>query len=116
MSSDAADGWRDGETVAAGSTPVGRRIAHYLLLQKVGEGGMGEVYLAEQERPVRRRVALKLVKLGLQSDEVISRFEAERQTLACMDHPGIAQVFDAGTTPDGRPFFAMEFVRGVPIT
>jgi tetratricopeptide (TPR) repeat protein len=86
------------------------------LLQKIGEGGMGEVWLAEQKEPVRRRVALKLVKAGMNSREVIARFESERQALALMDHPAIAKVFDAGSTPEGAPYFVMEYVAGVPIT
>jgi serine/threonine protein kinase len=102
--------------------PIGRRenpvmmISHYHLLQKVGEGGMGEVWLAEQKEPVRRRVALKLVKAGMNTREVIARFESERQALALMDHPAIAKVFDAGSTPDGAPYFVMEYVAGVSIT
>jgi non-specific serine/threonine protein kinase/serine/threonine-protein kinase len=85
-------------------------------LQQVGEGGMGEVWLAEQTRPVRRQVALKIIKAGMDSKQVIARFEAERQALTLMDHPSIARVFDAGATPQGRPYFAMEYVRGEPIT
>jgi non-specific serine/threonine protein kinase/serine/threonine-protein kinase len=91
-------------------------IGRYRLLQKIGEGGMGEVWLAEQKEPVRRRVALKLVKPGMNTREVIARFESERQALALMDHPGIAKVFDAGSTPEGAPYFVMEYVAGVPIT
>src|SRR5271169_6531226 len=86
------------------------------LLQQIGEGGMGVVYMAEQEQPVRRRVALKIIKPGMDSGQVIARFEAERQALALMDHPNIAKVFDAGTTASGRPYFVMELVKGVPIT
>ena len=92
------------------------RIGRYKLLQKIGEGGCGVVYMAEQEEPVRRRVALKVIKLGMDTKEVIARFEAERQALALMDHPNIAKVLDAGATETGRPFFVMELVRGVPIT
>jgi eukaryotic-like serine/threonine-protein kinase len=92
------------------------RIGPYTILQKVGEGGMGTVYVAEQAKPVRRRVALKVIKRGMDSKQVIARFEAERQALAMMDHSAIATIYDAGTTPDGRPFFAMEYVQGVPIT
>ena len=94
----------------------GRVIGRYHLLQKIGEGGMGEVWLAEQKEPVRRRVALKLVKAGMNTREVIARFESERQALALMDHPAIAKVFDAGSTPEGAPYFVMEYVAGVPIT
>src|SRR3954470_24584109 len=91
-------------------------IGPYQLLQMVGEGGMGEVWLAEQKHPVRRRVALKLVKTGMDTRPVVARFQSERQALALMDHPAIARVFDAGSTPDGRPYFVMEYVAGVPIT
>ncbi|MGB5296165.1 MAG: serine/threonine-protein kinase [Thermoanaerobaculia bacterium] len=93
-----------------------RVIGHYRLLQKLGEGGMGEVWEAEQFEPVQRRVALKLIKRGMDSAQVIARFESERQALALMDHPSIAKVFDAGTTERGRPYFVMELVHGVPIT
>ena len=92
------------------------RIGPYRLLDLLGEGGMGEVWLAEQMEPVHRRVALKLIKRGMDTDQVVARFEAERQALAVMDHPGIARVFDAGATEDGRPYFVMELVQGVPIT
>jgi eukaryotic-like serine/threonine-protein kinase len=92
------------------------RIGRYKLLQKIGEGGCGEVYMAEQEEPVRRLVALKVIKLGMDTRSVISRFEAERQALALMDHPNIAKVLDAGATETGRPYFVMELVRGVKIT
>jgi eukaryotic-like serine/threonine-protein kinase len=95
---------------------AGTVIDRYHLLQKIGEGGMGEVWLAEQREPVRRRVALKLVKSGMNTREVIARFESERQALALMDHPAIAKVFDAGATPEGMPYFVMEHVAGVPIT
>ena len=95
---------------------VGDRIGHYKLLQLLGEGGMGSVWMALQEQPVHRRVALKIVKLGMDTREVIGRFEAERQALALMDHPNIAKVFDAGATDNGRPFFVMELVQGTPIT
>jgi non-specific serine/threonine protein kinase/serine/threonine-protein kinase len=91
-------------------------IGPYRLLQKIGEGGMGEVWLAEQTEPVRRKVALKLIKAGMDSKQVIARFEAERQALALMDHPAIAKVFDAGETPRGLPYFAMEHVKGESIT
>jgi len=92
------------------------RIGNFHLLQKVGEGGMGEVWEAEQEAPVRRRVAFKLIKWGMDTKEVLARFESERQALALMNHPNIAKAFEAGSTDEGRPFFAMEYVRGVPLT
>jgi eukaryotic-like serine/threonine-protein kinase len=92
------------------------RIGPYTLLRRLGEGGMGVVYLAEQRAPIERRVALKIIKLGMDTREVVARFEAERQALAVMDHPGIAHVFDAGATDTGRPFFVMEFVEGEPLT
>ncbi len=95
---------------------VGKRIGNYKLLERIGEGGCGVVYMAEQERPVRRRVALKIIKLGMDTKSVIARFEAERQALAMMDHPNIARVLDAGATETGRPFFVMELVRGFKIT
>jgi serine/threonine protein kinase/Tfp pilus assembly protein PilF len=94
----------------------GSRIGPYKLLQQIGEGGMGVVYMAEQEQPVRRKVALKIIKPGMDSAQVIARFEAERQALALMDHQNIARVLDAGTTASGRPYFVMELVKGVPIT
>src|SRR5437762_1084914 len=103
-------------TVVAISKKPGDRIGRYKLLQQIGEGGCGVVYMAEQEEPVRRRVALKVIKLGMDTKSVIARFEAERQALALMDHPNIAQVFDAGSTETGRPYFVMELVKGVPIT
>ena len=90
----------------------GTRIGRYKLLQRIGEGGCGVVYMAEQEEPVRRRVALKIIKLGMDTKSVIARFEAERQALAMMDHPNIARVLDAGATETGRPYFVMELVRG----
>jgi len=110
---------RDLGTMLAGSRAEeapGDRIGRYKLLQRIGEGGCGVVYMAEQEEPVRRRVALKVIKLGMDTKSVVARFEAERQALAMMDHPNIAKVFDAGATDAGRPFFVMELVRGVPIT
>jgi serine/threonine protein kinase len=94
----------------------GDKIGRYKLLQKIGEGGCGVVYMAEQEEPVRRRVALKVIKLGMDTKQVIARFEAERQALALMDHPNIAKVLDAGATEMGRPYFVMELVRGIKIT
>jgi serine/threonine protein kinase len=95
---------------------VGSIIGPYKLLQRIGEGGCGAVYMAEQEKPVRRRVAFKVIKLGMDTKSVIARFEAERQALALMEHPNIARVLDAGATESGRPFFVMELVRGVKIT
>ena len=93
-----------------------RQIGPYKLLQQIGEGGMGSVWMAEQEEPVRRRVALKLIRADMGSKETIARFEAERQALAMMDHQNIAKVLDAGTTDDGNPFFVMELVKGIPLT
>jgi eukaryotic-like serine/threonine-protein kinase len=95
---------------------VGSMVGPYKLLEEIGEGGFGLVYMAEQEHPIRRRVAIKIIKLGLETNQVIARFEQERQALAMMDHPHIARVLDAGSTPAGRPYFAMELVRGEPIT
>jgi len=92
------------------------QIGPYRILQKIGTGGMGEVYEAQQEKPLRRRVAVKIIKWGMDTEQVVARFESERQALALMDHPNVARVFDAGATDQGRPFFAMEFVKGVPIT
>ena len=103
-------------TTVPGEEAVGTRIGRYKLVQKIGEGGWGVVYLAEQEEPVRRRVALKIIKLGMETKSVIARFEAERQALAMMDHPHIARVYDAGATDRGPPYFVMELVRGVRIT
>jgi serine/threonine protein kinase len=101
------------ETVAeAPGTVIGR----YKLLERIGEGGMAVVYMAEQEQPIRRKVALKIIKLGMDTKQVIARFEAERQALAMMDHPNIAKVLDAGATETGRPYFVMELVQGVSIT
>src|SRR3989475_8483612 len=94
----------------------GDRIGRYKLREKVGEGGCGVVYVAEQEEPIRRRVALKVIKLGMDTRQVIARFEAERQALAILDHPNIAKVLDAGTMENGRPYFVMELVRGIKIT
>jgi len=93
----------------------GTAIGPYKLIQQIGEGGMGTVYMAEQTRPVKRLVALKLIKAGLDSRQVLARFEAERQALALMDHPNIAKVLDAGATDSGRPYFVMELVKGIPI-
>ena len=98
------------------SEKPGMQIGPYKLLQELGEGGMGVVYMAEQTEPVERRVALKIIKPGMDTRQVIARFEAERQALAMMDHPNIAKVLDAGTTESGRPYFVMELVKGIPIT
>ena len=95
---------------------AGQQFGQYRILQLLGEGGMGVVYLAEQEQPIRRRVALKLIKLGMDTREVVARFESERQALAMMDHPNIARVFEAGASAQGRPYFVMEYVQGTPIT
>src|SRR5262249_53475252 len=109
--------WSDPETaVPAPREAAGTRVGPYKIVQKRGEGGMGAVYLAEQEQPVRRRVALKVIKPGMDSAPILARFEAERQALALMDHPHIAKVFDAGTAEGGRPYFVMELVQGVPLT
>ena len=94
----------------------GTKIGHYELLELIGEGGMGLVYLAEQKEPVKRKVAFKIVKLGMDTKQVVARFEAERQTLALLEHPNIAHVFDAGTTDAGRPYFVMEYVEGKSVT
>ncbi|MEE8142855.1 MAG: serine/threonine-protein kinase, partial [Planctomycetota bacterium] len=94
----------------------GTTIDRYKLLQVLGEGGFGVVYMAEQQEPVIRKVALKIIKLGMDTREVVARFEAERQALAMMDHPNIAKVLDGGATSSGRPYFVMELVRGVSIT
>jgi hypothetical protein len=101
---------------AGADEQAGTVIGRYKLLQKIGEGGCGVVYMAEQEEPVHRRVALKVIKLGMDTNSVIARFEAERQALALMDHPNIAKVLDAGATETGRPYFVMELVKAVPIT
>jgi serine/threonine protein kinase len=117
-------------TPAPAPEELGAQIGRYKLLQKIGEGGCGTVYMAEQEEPVRRRVALKVIKLGMDTKQVVARFEAEGQALAMMDHPNIAKIFDAGVVgsaesqisnrkspiPGGRPYFVMELVRGVRIT
>jgi WD40 repeat protein/serine/threonine protein kinase len=103
------------QSPVAAEKPV-ERIGSYKLLQQLGEGGCGVVYMAEQEEPIRRRVALKIIKLGMDTKQVIARFEAERQALALMDHPNIAKVLDAGATENGRPYFVMELVRGLKIT
>lgn len=104
------------QTTAMESIVVGKQIDRYKLMEQIGEGGMGIVYVAEQIEPVRRMVALKVIKPGMDSKQIIARFEAERQALALMDHPNIAKVLDAGTTNQSLPFFVMELVRGLPIT
>jgi eukaryotic-like serine/threonine-protein kinase len=103
------------QTSATRSSAGGEMIGPFRLLELIGSGGMGEVWLAEQIEPVRRRVALKVIKAGMDTTEVIARFESERQALALMDHPAIAKVLDAGKTPEGRPYFAMEYVAGIPL-
>src|SRR5712664_1901073 len=104
-----------GKTRAPGEKP-GDWVGRYKLLQQIGEGGCGVVFMAEQEQPVRRKVAIKIVKPGMDTKTVIARFEAERQALALMDHPNIARVLDAGATESGRPYFVMELVRGIKVT
>jgi serine/threonine protein kinase len=115
---EATDPIPHGENTGAGRLPEGAesRIGPYKLLQQIGEGGMGTVYMAEQDKPVRRRVALKIIKPGMDSGQVVARFEAERQALAMMDHPNIARVLDGGTTEAGRPYFVMDLVKGITIT
>lgn len=114
------DSFLDGAEKITAGEPVTERtgslIGSYKLLQQIGEGGFGVVYMAEQMEPVRRKVALKIIKPGMDTKQVIARFEAERQALAMMDHPNIAKVLDAGATDSGRPFFVMELVKGVPVT
>jgi eukaryotic-like serine/threonine-protein kinase len=102
-------------TIGPSPSMAGAVIGSYRLLQLLGHGGMGEVWLADQKQPVRRRVAIKLIKAGMDTREVVSRFESERQAQALMDHPAIAKVFDAGSTTEGRPYFVMEYVSGIPI-
>jgi len=117
------DGFLEGKAadiVATRDAPIGERsgtvIGRYKLLQEIGEGGFGVVFMAQQQEPVRRKVALKIIKPGMDSREVIARFEAERQALAMMDHPNIARVLDGGATESGRPYFVMELVKGKNIT
>jgi serine/threonine protein kinase len=119
QSSPLADDLRDGANGAGSPPPLqaGQMFApHLQLIRRLGEGGMGQVWLAEQTSPVRRLVALKLIKAGMYDEAVVQRFQSERQSLAIMDHPAIAKVFDAGTTPQGQPYFVMEYVSGLPIT
>ncbi len=110
----------EGERTAVAESPAeeapAQMLGRYKLLEKIGEGGFGEVWMAEQREPVKRRVALKIIKLGMDSRQIVARFEAERQALAMMDHANIAKIFDAGTTDVGRPYFVMELVRGIKIT
>lgn len=104
------------ETTASAIPEAGTTIGPYRLLEQIGEGGMGSVWVASQSEPIKRKVAIKLIKAGMDSGQVLARFEAERQALAMMDHPNIARVLDGGMTEQGRPYFAMEYVRGVPLT
>src|SRR5712691_3733364 len=108
-----------GDTRSAERKPSegpGTRVGRYKLLEQIGEGGMGVVFMAEQEEPVRRKVAFKIIKMGMDTKQVIARFDAERQALAMMDHPNIARVLDAGATGTGRPYFVMELVHGIRLT
>src|SRR3954463_12240781 len=111
-----------GPALEAGSSEVESQqapapmLGRYKLLEKIGEGGFGEVWMAEQRQPVKRRVALKILKPGMDSRQIVARFEAERQALAMMDHANIARIFDADVTEAGRPYFVMELVRGLKIT
>ena len=105
-----------GRTVGPVAATRDDDFGRYQIIRPVGEGGMGTVYLAEQREPIRRQVALKVVKLGMDTRQVLSRFDNERQALAMMDHPNIAQIFDAGATTKGRPYFVMEYIEGAPIT
>ena len=109
-------GFRKNAGLASPDETIGKQIGLFKILQQIGEGGCGVVYMAEQEKPVRRRVAIKVIKLGMDTKSVIARFDAERQALAMMDHPNIARVLDAGATETGRPYFVMELVRGTKIT
>src|SRR5580698_2396271 len=111
-----ADATITSEGVLPREEMIGETIGRYKLVEKLGEGGFGTVYVAEQSEPVRRRVALKITKLGMDTKRVVARFKIERQALAMMDHPGIAKVLDAGATDSGRPYFVMELVNGVKIT
>ena len=113
-----AGGWQDAPATPrkrAAESMVGQTVGRYQVLQLLGEGGFGAVYLAEQVEPVRRKVALKVMRSGSDREDLVARFEAERQAMAVMNHPGVAKVWDAGALPDGKPFFAMEFVPGKPL-
>ena len=116
MASPTADFIDPAETISSLPEEPGKVIGPYKLLECIGEGGFGVVYMAQQSEPIRRRVALKIIKLGMDTKQVVARFEAERQALAIMDHPNIARVIDGGATDNGRPYFVMELVRGDPIT
>ena len=116
LGSSGADEFNTQTAGAAADLAPDEDFGRYRIIQPLGEGGMGSVYLAEQREPIRRRVALKVVKLGMDTAQVLSRFDNERQALAMMDHPNIAQIFDAGATPKGRPYFVMEYIEGAPIT
>src|SRR6478672_5170667 len=116
LGSSGADEFNTRTAGAAADLAPDEDFGRYRIVQPLGEGGMGSVYLAEQRDPIRRRVALKVVKLGMDTAQVLSRFDNERQALAMMDHPNIAQIFDAGATPRGRPYFVMEYIEGAPIT
>src|SRR5215216_5283718 len=115
---DSSSGVDESGTETIGPVAVARDddFGRYQIIRPLGEGGMGTVYLAEQREPIRRRVALKVVKLGMDTSQVLARFDNERQALAMMDHPNIAQIFDAGATSKGRPYFVMEYIDGEPIT
>src|SRR5207344_280019 len=104
------------QTLETATAPGDDDFGRYQIIRPLGEGGMGTVYLAEQREPIRRLVALKVIKLGMDTSQVLARFANERQALAIMDHPNIARIFDAGATPKGRPYFVMEYIEGVPIT
>jgi serine/threonine protein kinase/tetratricopeptide (TPR) repeat protein len=116
LQSSDVDGQAEASTLSMPEGLERRQIGSYKLLEQIGQGGFGTVYMAEQTVPVRRKVALKILKPGMDSSEVIARFEAERQALAMMDHPNIARIYDGGTTDTGRPYFVMELVRGIPVT
>ncbi|HEV8121842.1 MAG TPA: protein kinase, partial [Candidatus Polarisedimenticolia bacterium] len=106
--------WPDRTPAPIPDASASGTIGPYRLVRKLGEGGMGQVWLAEQTTPVQRQVALKLIRAGMLDVEVLRRFEYERQSLAIMEHPAIARVFDAGSTPEGQPYFVMEYVPGIP--